>query len=577
MMRGTLLILVLGHLLAFSCAAVKKPVVPKNKPVVKDVAKINKPVVARARSRSQPGGKINKQITDGFNFYFSWHALISYTDNPNICGGTLLTEYWLVTAAQCQSTSVSNINIRIGSASRTGTGQGFQAPTVKTQVVHTGYDPVTLANDIMLMEFNARTFFSPIAYPIDLPYGPDLTVNYVGKSVLIGGFGKNSSTDAAFSDKFRGGSTNVVDISACALQFGTDRVFPNSLCLQWKTFVSCEGDTGGSVVYKKENNYQIEMILGVISQSTSTCDATKPFVATNVIPYMDWIESYITPTTATPTSSSTSSSSSSSSTSSSESSSSESSSSTTDTSTTPCTSNCGDVCPEDPAPKIPASAKPAPQCSNQNYEGFVNKCCNVPMMNFMLPNGADTTCKRNPSVVKYFNVFMMNKLQPPKALNQSVNYTDRNLLKNNSDWSRAAAFLDCHLNQTNVTVNGTVNKEALVTFLSKTNNNSAIWVPKIACAVSQCIDIVSKINTSNNVINGKEKNNATALYVVQCVLFKMIKNCPDRKITPACNNSYTIFDQCSFSVLPTTTTTTTTAAPFVGKLLARATPKRKSG
>jgi len=84
------------------------------------------------------------------------------------CGGALISDRWIVSAAHCfvdgagQVEDPDNVAFLLGSLDLV---EGGVFDTVSRIIVHPGYDDITSANDIALLELPGPVDFEPIAIP----------------------------------------------------------------------------------------------------------------------------------------------------------------------------------------------------------------------------------------------------------------------------------------------------------------------------------------------------------------------------------------------------------------------------
>ena len=93
---------------------------------------------------------------------------IRRNDGSSLCGGSILSSSWIVTAAHCvDGETVPDIIVHAGS---NALFQGSQSRVVLNVIVHDGYNASTLQNDIALLQlatpFNmSDTAVRPICFP----------------------------------------------------------------------------------------------------------------------------------------------------------------------------------------------------------------------------------------------------------------------------------------------------------------------------------------------------------------------------------------------------------------------------
>ncbi|UJR24280.1 hypothetical protein I4U23_027247 [Adineta vaga] len=83
---------------------------------------------------------------------WGWAVALTYNSNQLLCGGTILSSYWILTAAHCViGKTASLINVYAGSNNLTSFSQASTAATV---YMHPNYNTSTYVNDIALLRLN---------------------------------------------------------------------------------------------------------------------------------------------------------------------------------------------------------------------------------------------------------------------------------------------------------------------------------------------------------------------------------------------------------------------------------------
>ncbi|XP_050323518.1 trypsin alpha-like [Bactrocera neohumeralis] len=204
-----------------------------------------------------------------------WQASVIQS-NTFICGGSVISEYWVLTAAHCVYGNVSKRH-----AVRAGSNQfksGGQLRIVNRVLYHGGYNPKTSANDIALLRTSKPFKFNSNVKAVRLA-----TNNKEPNSYFISGWGTISEGAARPTKYLRGVNVNRVKKRSCTSSYrGISQITNKQLCASATKQDSCQGDSGGALT-SQGTQY------GVVSFGYGCARAGYPGVYTKVSAYKDWI------------------------------------------------------------------------------------------------------------------------------------------------------------------------------------------------------------------------------------------------------------------------------------------------
>ncbi|MFZ9857619.1 MAG: DUF1986 domain-containing protein [Roseiflexaceae bacterium] len=222
---------------------------------------------------------------------FPWQILLTYSGLNASCGGSVIHESWILTAAHCVygedpswRTVVAGIHDRTSDASN----PYLQRRTVKRIVVHPNYNSSTLDYDIALLELTTPLTLNSQVAPIYLAGTRDMTLYNSGTVFTVSGWGHTAYSGSA-AIKLRKVDVPVVSSITCDGAYGTitDRMFCAGNMASGGVD-SCQGDSGGPIF---KNDGGIYKLTGIVSSGTGCAWPGYPGIYTHVANLRPWVES----------------------------------------------------------------------------------------------------------------------------------------------------------------------------------------------------------------------------------------------------------------------------------------------
>uniref|UniRef100_A0A4W4HP84 Coagulation factor IXa n=1 Tax=Electrophorus electricus TaxID=8005 RepID=A0A4W4HP84_ELEEL len=206
------------------------------------------------------------------------------------CGGSILSELWVVTAAHCLKERKDAFFVRVGEldVSRSeGTEQDLE---VEKAVLHPRYDPAVSAynHDVALLRLRAAVLFSDQVRPVCL--GPKAFTDALLHSdtlAMVSGWGR-----LRFHGRPAGALQKIevpyVERSECK-DSSSDRITQYMFCAGYADGAkdACQGDSGGPHASRFRDTW---FLTGIVSWGEECAKKGKFGVYTRVANYYKWIQ-----------------------------------------------------------------------------------------------------------------------------------------------------------------------------------------------------------------------------------------------------------------------------------------------
>ncbi|XP_051961000.1 granzyme K-like [Xyrauchen texanus] len=221
------------------------------------------------------GKKVKKQAP--------WMVSIQ-KDQRHTCGGILIQDQWVLTAAHCKSEPKESVTVLMGTLSLKKLKHGAQRVGILSYEHPKKFSLKTKQDDIMLIKLNKKVKVKPKKIPIKEQDVPP------GTKCVVTGWGITDSKVMKPSDNLQMLEVSVIDRDLCNCYYNHDPLITKDMLCAGNKLEKrgvCLGDSGGPLECKKN-------IVGLVSGSRGCGDLKKPTVYTFLsTSHILWINSIL--------------------------------------------------------------------------------------------------------------------------------------------------------------------------------------------------------------------------------------------------------------------------------------------
>jgi len=206
----------------------------------------------------------------------------------HFCGGSILSENWVVTAAHCCAGQIPATMHVVAGGIKLNSPEGEEERVNVNKIIgHPDYNNRDLTNDICLLKLATPLEWTDFVQPIALP--APLLETEAGTDCIVTGWGTLTEGGISLPNVLHKVTVPVVSDEECNQSYSASgiSVVDSMICagLPEGGKDSCQGDSGGPFIHAEDKT-----LLGIVSWGIGCGRKGYPGVYTQVSYYIDWIE-----------------------------------------------------------------------------------------------------------------------------------------------------------------------------------------------------------------------------------------------------------------------------------------------
>ncbi|XP_030649762.1 serine protease 27 [Chanos chanos] len=229
-----------------------------------------------------------------------WQVDVQIDFNGHVCGGSLISNKWVLSAAHCfpESSDKSSYVLYMGRYQLNGINNNLQSSRVKRVVVASGYVDPQEGNDVALVELESPVTWTDYVQPICLP---DAGLEFTGGTpCFVTGWGHiREGAPLVGAGTLQEVEVPIIDQAECRRMYQipsnseTVDILSDMLCAGFQDGGkdSCQGDSGGPLVCHTGNGTWVQA--GIVSFGLGCAQPNRPGIYARVSSFSDFIQATV--------------------------------------------------------------------------------------------------------------------------------------------------------------------------------------------------------------------------------------------------------------------------------------------
>uniref|UniRef100_A0A0A1WFI2 Transmembrane protease serine 6 n=1 Tax=Zeugodacus cucurbitae TaxID=28588 RepID=A0A0A1WFI2_ZEUCU len=168
-----------------------------------------------------------------------WHARL-------FCGGSLINDRYVLTAAHCVQNNRDQITVRLLQLDRSSGDPGITRKVIQT-TIHPQYDQTRIINDIAILKLDSPVQFTSSVRPVCLP---NINHNFDNKDAIVAGWGLVKEGGVT-SNYLQEATVPIISNRQCRETRYKSKITDVMLCaglVKTGGKDACQGDSGGPLI-----------------------------------------------------------------------------------------------------------------------------------------------------------------------------------------------------------------------------------------------------------------------------------------------------------------------------------------